>query len=93
MARSVYGDGQFFFLDASALFRPLLRDLLRRRRIGMVDAAIGIGTNLNCLAALPAVHDNGLGHLVTRLLRGWRLCGGAVGLRLPDFQFDVLISS
>jgi hypothetical protein len=36
----------------------------------MMDAAIGIGANLHCLSALAPVHDDGLGHLVTRLLRG-----------------------
>jgi len=88
-----YGDDQFFFLDALPLVCPLLRDLLRRRRIGMVDAAIGIGANLDCLSALATIHDDSLGHLVTGLLRSWQLGGYAVGLRFLDFQFDVLISS
>jgi hypothetical protein len=39
----------------------------------MMDAAIGIGADLDGLTALAAVHDNGLSHLVTRLLRGWQL--------------------
>jgi hypothetical protein len=40
----------------------------------MVHTAIGIGADLHRLSALAAVHDNGLGHLVTGLLRGWQLC-------------------
>jgi hypothetical protein len=56
-----------------------------------MDAAIGIGANLHYLSALAPVHDDGLGHLVTRLLCGWQLWGCAVDLRLLDFQLDVLI--
>jgi hypothetical protein len=59
----------------------------------MVDAAIGIGTHLDGLASLATVHDDGLGHLVTGLLRGWQLAGCTVGFRLLDLQFDILISS
>jgi len=54
---------------------------------------IGIGTNLDRLSTLAAIHDNGLGHLVTGFLRSWQLCGCPIGLRFLDFQFDVLISS
>jgi len=43
------------------------------RLIEPLDAAIGIGANLHCLSALAPVHDDGLGHLVTRLLCGWQL--------------------
>jgi hypothetical protein len=51
-------------------------NLLQRRRVGMVGAASWIGANLDHLSALPAVHDDGLSHLVAWLLvpRGvWRL--------------------
>jgi hypothetical protein len=46
------------------------RSLLRRRRVGVVDAASWVGTNLDHLSALASVHDYRLGHLVTGFLNG-----------------------
>ena len=40
------------------------------RRVGMVGAASWIGTNLDDLSTLTAVHDDGLSHLVTGFLNG-----------------------
>jgi hypothetical protein len=37
----------------------------------MVDAASWIGTNLDDLSALTAVHDDGLSHLLAGLLVSW----------------------
>src|SRR5579864_5844998 len=45
-------DRQFLFFDPLAFVRPLSLDLLRRRRVGVVDAASWIGTNLDNLSAL-----------------------------------------
>jgi len=64
------GDGLFAFFDAPTLLSPFLGNLLRRGCVVMVHAAIGIGTNLDDLSALAAVHDDGLGHLVTGFLNG-----------------------
>jgi hypothetical protein len=86
-------DGQFLPFDALPFRRPLPLDLLRRKRIGMVDAASWIGTNLDDLAALAAVHDYGLGHLVTRFLNGCELGACAVRLGFLDLQLHVLIPS
>jgi len=61
---------QFLLLDALPFLCPLPLDLLRRGRVGMVDSASRIGTNLDDLSALAAVHDDGLGHLVTGFLDG-----------------------
>ena len=61
-------NGQFLLFDALPFLCPLPLDLLRRRRVGMVDAASWIGTNLDDLSALAAVHDDGLSHLVAGLL-------------------------
>jgi hypothetical protein len=52
-------NGQFLLFDALPFLRPLSLDLLRRRRVGMVDTAGRIGTNLDDLSALAAVHDDG----------------------------------
>jgi hypothetical protein len=72
---------------------PLPLDLLRRRHVGMVYAASWIGTNLNDLSALPAIHDNRLGHLVTGFLVSRELGACAVRLGFFDLQLDVLILS
>src|SRR5205807_566201 len=61
-------NGQFLLFDALPFLCPLPLDLLRRRRVGMVDTTSGIGANLDHLSALAAVHDDGLSHLVARLL-------------------------
>src|SRR5436305_3844571 len=86
-------NGQFLLFDALPFFRPLPLDLLRRRRVGMMDAASWIGTNLDDLAALPAVDNDGLGHLLAWLLVRGELGACAVCLRLLDLQFDILIPS
>src|SRR5258708_25025556 len=85
------GDRQFLFFDALPFLRPLPLDLLRRRRVGMVGAASWIGTNLDDLPALPAVHDDGLSHLVARLLIRGELGACAVRLELLDFQLHIVI--
>src|SRR5579862_350873 len=84
---------QFLFFDALPFLGPLALDLLRRGRVGMVDAASGIGTNLDDLSALTAVHDDGLGHLVACLLVSGKLGACAVRLRFLDFQLDIVIPS
>src|SRR5208282_3798124 len=61
-------NGQFLLFDALPFLCPLPLDLLRRRRVGMVGAASWIGTNLDDLSALAAVDNDGLSHLVARLL-------------------------
>src|SRR5208282_5906964 len=86
-------DGQFLLFDALPFLRPLPLDLLRRRRVGMVDAASGIGTNFDDLSALAAVHDDGLCHLLAGLLVSWQLGACAVCLRLLDLQLHILIPS
>lgn len=63
-------NGQFLLFDALPFLRPLPLNLLRSRRVGMVDSASWIGANLNDLSALTAVHDDGLSHLVTGFLNG-----------------------
>ena len=57
-------------LVALAFVGPFPLDLLRGGRVGMVDAAGRIGTNLDDLSTFTAVHDNRLGHLVTGFLNG-----------------------
>src|SRR5580704_9397132 len=84
-------NGQFLLFDALAFLGPLALDLLRRRRVGVVGAASGIGTNLDDLSALPAVHDDGLSHLVAWFLVRGELGACTVCLRLLDLQFDILI--
>jgi hypothetical protein len=86
-------NGQFFFFDALPFLCPLSLDLLRRRRVGMVGAASGIGTNLDDLSALAAVHDDGLSHLVTGFLNGWQFSACPVLLCFLHFQLDVLIAT
>src|SRR5208283_1881604 len=86
-------NGQFLLFDALPFLRPLPLDLLRRRRIGMVDAASWIGTNLDHLSALTAVHDDGLSHLLAWLLVSWQLAACAVCLRFLDLQLHIVIPS
>src|SRR5580692_8323108 len=86
-------NGEFLLFDALPLLGPLPLDLLRRRRVGMVGAASGIGTNLDDLSALPAVHDDRLSHLFARLLVRGKLGACAVCLWFLDLQFDVPIPS
>ena len=64
------GNGQLLLFDALPFLRPLPLDLLRGRHVGMVDAASWIGTNLDDLSALAAVHNDGLSHLLAWLLVG-----------------------
>src|SRR5579863_5547488 len=61
-------NGQFLLFDPLPFFYSLPLDLLRRRRVGVVDAASWIGTNLDDLSALAAVHHDGLSHLLAWLL-------------------------
>src|SRR5579859_2024194 len=86
-------DGQFLLFDALPFLCPLPLDLLRRRCVGMVDAATGIDTNLDDLSALAAIHDDGLGHLVTGFLNGWELAACAVRLGFLDLQLHIVIPS
>src|SRR5208282_3576277 len=86
-------NGQFLFFDALPFFCPLPLDLLRRGRVGMVDTASGIGTNLDDLSALAAVHDDGLSHLLAWLLVSRQLACCAVCLRFLDLQLHILIPS
>jgi len=86
-------DGQFLLLDSLPFLRPLPLDLLRRRRVGMVDTAGRIGTNLDNLSALPAVHDDGLSHLLAWLLVRGYLGACAVCLLLFHLQLHILIPS
>jgi len=86
-------NGQFLFFDPPPFLGPFLLDLLRRRRVGMVGAASWIGTNLDDLAALAAVHDDGLSHLVAWLLVRGELGARAVYLRLLDLQLHIPIPS
>src|SRR5208282_4326051 len=84
-------NGEFLLFDALPFLCTLPLDLLRRRRVGMVDAASRIGTNLDDLSALSAVHDNRLGHLVTGFLNGRELGACAVRLRFLDLQLHIPI--
>jgi hypothetical protein len=59
----------------------------------VVGAASGIGTNLDDLSALAAVHDDGLRHLVAWLPVRGELGACAVCLRFLDLLFDILIPS
>src|SRR5216683_1508814 len=86
-------NGQFLLFDALPFLRPLPLDLLPRRRVGMVDTAGRIGTNLDHLSALTAVHDDGLSHLLAWLLASRELCACATCFRLLDLQLHVLIPS
>src|SRR5208337_2937886 len=86
-------NGQFLLFNALPFLRPLPLDLLRRRRVGMVDTASWIGTNLDDLSALAAVHDDGLSHLITGFLNGLELGACAVRLGFLDLQLDILIPS
>src|ERR1700691_2028359 len=84
---------QFLLFDALPFLCPLPLDLLRRRRVGMVGAASGIGTNLDDLPALTAVHDDCLSHLLAWLLVRRELGWCAVCLRLLDLQLHIVIPS
>src|ERR1700685_3507180 len=84
-------NGQFLLFDALPFLGPLPLDLLRRRRVGVVGAASGIGTNLDHLSALAAVHDDGLSHLVAWFLVRGELATCTICFRLFDLQLDVLI--
>src|SRR5258708_34920034 len=86
-------NGQFLLFDALPFLGPLPLDLLRRWRVGMVDAASWIGTNLDDLSALAAVHDDGLSHLLAWLLVRGELVACAVRLGFLDLQFHVPIPS
>src|SRR5208282_2915955 len=86
-------DGQFLLFDALPFLRALPLDLLRRGRVRMVDATSRIGTDLDDLSALPAVHDDGLCHLLAGLLVSWGLGACAVCLRLLDLQLYIPIPS
>src|SRR5271165_5772848 len=86
-------NGQFLLFDALPFLCPLPLNLLRRRRVGMVDTASWIGTDLDDLSALPAVHDDGLSHLRAWLLVNWQLGACAVCLRLLDLQLHIPIPS
>src|ERR1700693_5346478 len=66
-------NGQFLLFDALPFLCPLPLDLLRGRRVGMVDAASWIGANLDDLSAFAAIHDDGLCHLLAGLLVSWWL--------------------
>src|ERR1700691_3934454 len=77
-------NGELLLLDAPPFLCPLPLDLLRRRRVGMVDTARWIGTNLDDLSTLAAVHDHCLGHLVTGFLKGGEVGAGPVRLWLFD---------
>src|SRR5258707_10017771 len=85
-------NGQFLLFDAFPFFRPFPLDLLRRRRVRMMDAASWIGTNLEHLSALAAAHDDGLGHLLAGFLNGWELGACAVEFGFLDLQLHVLIT-
>jgi hypothetical protein len=60
----------FLFFDALPFLSPLSLDLLWRGRVGLVGAASWIGSDLDDLSALAAVHDNRLGHFVTGFPNG-----------------------
>ena len=59
----------------------------------MVDTTSWIGTNLDDLAALAAIHDDGLSHLVAWLLVCGELAACAVCLGFLDLQLHVPIPS
>ena len=84
-------NGQFLLFDALPFLCTFPLDLLRRRRVGVVDAASCIGANLYYLSALTSIHDNRLGHLVTGFLNGGELSARAV--RFLDLQLDIVIPS
>src|SRR5208337_3151615 len=86
-------NGQFLLFDTLPLLCPLPLDLLRRRRVGVMDKASWIGTNLDNLAALPPVHDDGLSHLVAWLLVRGELGTCGVGLGFLDLQLHIVIPS
>src|SRR5580658_4710005 len=86
-------NGEFLLFYPLPFLCPLPLDLLRRRRVGVVGAAGGIGTNLDDLSALSAVHDDGLSHLVAWLLVRGELGCCAVRLRFLDLQLHILIPS
>src|SRR5580700_1630483 len=86
-------NGQFLLFDAPPFLCTLPLDLLRRGCVGVVDTAGRIGTDLDELSALPAVHDDGLSHLLAWLLVSRQLGACAVGLWLLDLQLHVLIPS
>jgi hypothetical protein len=86
-------DGQFLLFDALPFLRPFPLDMLWRRCVGMVDAASWIGTDLDHLSALAAVHDDSLRHLVAWPLVGGELTACPVRLGFLDLQLDILIPS
>src|SRR5271166_676981 len=86
-------NGQLLLLDPLPFLCSLPLDLLRRRRVGVVNAANWIGTNFDDLSALAAVHDDGLSHLVAWLLGSRQLGACTVCFRLLDLQLQILIPS
>src|SRR5271166_4535751 len=86
-------NGQLLLLDPLPFLCSLPLDLLRRRRVGVVNAANWIGTNFDDLSALAAVHDDGLSHLVAWLLGSRQLGACTVCFRLLDLQLHILIPS
>ena len=59
----------------------------------MMHTAGKIGTDLYDLSALPAVHDDGLSHLVARSLEPDLLGAHTVSFRRLDLQFQVAIAA
>src|SRR5260370_32609608 len=84
---------QFFLFDALPFLRPLPLNFLRGRRVGVVDAAGWISTNLDDQSTLAAVHDDGLSHLLAWPLLSRQLGACAVCLLLLDLQLHLLIPS
>ena len=66
--------------------------LLRRRSVAVVDSTVWVSTDFHDLTTIPAIHDNRIGHLFTRLLERWLLCQIPVCFGLLDLKFNVAIA-
>ena len=86
------GDCQLGFFDAFAFVGPFPRNLLGRGRVWVMHAARRIGADFDNLSALAAVHHDGFGHLLARLLDGRQLRRGSVGLGFLDLEFHVVVA-
>src|SRR5208337_3049868 len=77
--------------DALAFLDPFPRNLFGRGCVWVMHAASRVGADFDDLSALAAVHHDGFGHLLARLLDRRQLRRRSVGLGLLDLEFHVVV--